>query len=603
MDILKRELNDEQLAITRNLDGNVLVIAGPGSGKTRLLVHRVGFVLRSKADPPTKALCLTFTNEAAKELASRLQPITPPFAKRLVWCGNFHQFGQFLLSKYGHLLGISRSFEVIDEFQAADILAEVLNDLGVKNVKPLDLFYSISRFRGRVNPPSAEELAEVGGRFGEILDCYAEAKRLASVMDFDDLIEVPIQLLRSQPSLRALLRDVYRNLFVDELQDTSLLQLELLKELFDPERSSIFGVADEDQILYEWRDARLATIREFEQFFSARTEFLVLNHRSPQEIVDVANALISQNPERYDKELRSAVNDRTGKVWLFHASDPDQEAERVADRIVSGVRSGLRSKSDYVVLARIASSLEPIKRALKSREVAAVHIGDRTVSGSPTTRLIKAAMAVAGGRTNGEKRLQPAIDSLNSAAGKSALSLPVVMSAVESSRQPGPSAFIERLSDRLGLSHMLAGSRMSDHLEIARKVVLAAMRDGATGYDDLALTLALEWNRLECLVLRSEDSVKLMTVHQAKGLEFPVVHVIRLEDGLFPLIRRGSRPNIPEERRLLFVAITRAEEEIVLSICATNDRGWASTPSRFFDDIAECETNELDFSASKKSHA
>ena len=287
METLKTHLNEEQRAIARNLEGNVLVVAGPGSGKTRLLVHRVAYELRKTPTQRYKVLVLTFTNEAARELQSRLVHEVPRRASGRVWCGNFHRLGQYLLRHYGHLIGISRNFEVIDEVQSAEFLERVLGELGIPGVNLQDLVFTVSRFRNQVNVPTNSDLGRLSGSFQRVVERYTQIKAELGVLDFDDLIIQSSTLLSSQPHLKNLVHDVYRSVYVDELQDTSLLQLEFLK-LLHSQKTTIFAVADEDQMVYEWRDARLATISEYEQHFNTRVEYLVRNYRSPQDIVDVS---------------------------------------------------------------------------------------------------------------------------------------------------------------------------------------------------------------------------------------------------------------------------------------------------------------------------
>lgn len=474
MNILKNELNAEQLEIAKELQGNVLVIAGPGSGKTRLLVHRIGYQFRCDSNKPYKALCLTFTTEAAKELNARLVPIVPSGARNRVWCGNFHQYGQFLLTHYGHLIGFPRDFEVVDDDDASDILKSVLETLRIGRVDASSLAKSISKFRGRVNRPTNEELAEASGRFDEILKSYAQVKEANKVADFDDLIELPIKLLRENQSLREMLQDVNRYIYVDELQDTSLLQLEMLKEIYKNDSSSVFGVADEDQILYEWRDARLSTISEFQEAFNATPKFLVLNHRSPEPIVAVANALIQHNQGRYDKELRSAVTDRDGAVYLHVASTPTEEASFIANRIVATVGPDVNQYREIVVLARNGFMLDSIKAELRARNLPYVHIGDPKIVSSPVTKLLKGCFALAGGYPNAINRIKKASKSINTVFDQEVIRVDKVVEIVTVMKQRSPYLLMDSVKSGIDLESVCKGTDYADHLEIASKVIAEA---------------------------------------------------------------------------------------------------------------------------------
>ena len=581
METLKTHLNEEQRGIAGNLEGNVLVVAGPGSGKTRVLVHRVAYELRGTPTERFKVLVLTFTNEAARELQSRLVREVPRRAYGRVWCGNFHRFGQYLLRHYGHLIEIPRHFEVIDEVQSAEFLARVLGELGIARVKPQDLAYTVSKFRNRVNMPTSSELGQLGGSLERIVERYTQLKAELGVLDFDDLIIQSSMLLSSQPHLQDLIHDVYKSIYVDELQDTSLLQLEFLKLLHSQE-ATIFAVADEDQMLYEWRDARLATISEYEQHFNTRVEYLVQNYRSPQNIVDVANELIRHNQNRHDKELVSAVTARSAHLAILQADTPDEEAAQIAEQIKSRISDGQVPANQIAVLARIPGPIHSVLKALAESGVPATYVGDRAISRSIGVRFVKCIVGVSAGSSDAQAMVVRILGLLEHTVGTEICSPETLAKIINLHKQLDVGSFVEAVVNELSLGDALDATNRR-YLSIATRAVrVAALNGDSRDYASINAALTLEWNRLELTVLRGENSVKLMTIHQAKGLEFRSVFLPRLEEGVIPSSRSQ---NIPEERRLLFVAITRAMDELILSLCNLNDWGRPSTPSRFLDEI------------------
>ena len=589
METLKTQLNEEQRAIAGNLRGDVLVVAGPGSGKTRLLVHRVAYELRKTPTQRSKVLVLTFTSEAARELQSRLVREVPRRAYGRVWCGNFHRFGQYLLRHYGHLIEIPRHFEVIDEVQSAEVLERALSELGIARVKPQDLAYTVSKFRNRVNMPTSSELGQLGGSFELIVERYTQIKAELGVLDFDDLIIQSSMLLSSQPHLQDLIHDVYKSIYVDELQDTSLLQLEFLKLLHSQE-ATIFAVADEDQMLYEWRDARLATIREYEQHFDARKEYLVQNYRSPQIIVDVANELIRHNQNRHDKELVSAVTGRSAHLSILRADTPDEEAAQIADQIRIRISDGQVTASQMAVLARIPGPIHSVLKALTEIGVPATYVGDRAISRSIGVRFVKCIVGVSAGSSGAQAMIARIIGLLEHTVGTEVCSPDSLAKTINCHKHLDVGSFVEAVLNEISLSDALDATNKR-YLSIATRAVgIAALNGDSRDYASINTALTLEWNRLEITVLRGENSVKLMTIHQAKGLEFRSVFLPRLEEGVIPSSRSQ---NIPEERRLLFVAITRAMDELVLSLCNVNDWGRPSVPSRFLKEIPLDRFEEL----------
>ena len=413
------------------------------------------------------------------------------------------------------------------------------------------------------------------------MERYTQLKAELGGLDFDDLIIQSSMLLSSQPHLQDLVHDVYKSIYVDELQDTSLLQLEFLKLLHSQE-ASIFAVADEDQMLYEWRDARLATISEYEQHFNTRVEYLVQNYRSPQNIVDVANELIMHNQNRHDKELVSAVTGRSAHLAILQADTPDEEAAQIAEQIKLRISDGQVPTSQIAVLARILSPIHSVLKALAESGVPATYVGDRAISRSIGVRFVKCIVGVSAGSSDAQAMVARILGLLEHTVGTEVCSPETLAKIINLYKQLDVGSFVEAVVNELSLGDALDATNKR-YLSIATRAVrIAALNGDSRDYASINAALTLEWNRLELTVLRGENSVKLMTIHQAKGLEFRSVFLPRLEEGVIPSSRSQ---NIPEERRLLFVAITRAMDELILSLCNVNDWGRPSTPSRFLDEI------------------
>jgi DNA helicase II / ATP-dependent DNA helicase PcrA len=263
VEILRRNLDEEQRRIAEIVDENLLVLAGPGSGKTRLLTNAAAYHLRLAPSEPWRVCCLTFTVEAARELRARLKsPDLGVVPTQRIWAGNFHQFAQMLLGSYGHLLGWPRTAGIITPTEINALLPEIVRDLGMGNVNIADVRIAIAATKGR--RPLPESVDHRSESFVRISQAYQDRLREAALRDFDDLLVDAIRLLSEHSGIRRLVSDTFRHIFVDELQDTSQIQMDLLEQLVDPATVRIFGVADADQMIYTWRDARPENLEEFE---------------------------------------------------------------------------------------------------------------------------------------------------------------------------------------------------------------------------------------------------------------------------------------------------------------------------------------------------
>jgi DNA helicase-2/ATP-dependent DNA helicase PcrA len=600
-------LTPAQREAVEHLDGPLLILAGPGSGKTRVITHRVANLLRHGV-PARSILALTFTNKAAAEMRSRLDQLAPGEG---VWMSTFHRFCSRLLRQYAPLVGLSENFTIYDTADSRQVLRRTLQELDIDAVLygPERLAAAISWTKN--NLITAEHYhARPGNPLGSILErvypAYQARLLASSAVDFDDLLLHVATLLRESPDTRATLDERYRYILVDEYQDTNLAQYTIVRALsIDAPNLAVTG--DPDQSIYGWRGANLNNILDFEHDYpKVRVVKLERNYRSTKRILRVADALIRNNTRRKAKGLYTE-NDEGQSVRLVAFSNQLAEAEGIAAHIAAEVRAGRRRPRDFGIFYRVNALSRAFEFALRDegvpyqivngvefyqrREIkdtlAYLHLINNPRDDNAFLRVINTPPRAIGKST---------IARLTEHADRNSLSL------LEAAREAG---LIESLSkraavavarfvslyDRLSLvaaapveeilGHVLteSGYRQSllestDDEDQERLANIEELLTAARQFDERNPTQGALETFLEeaCLVNEtdaweaSDDQVTLMTLHASKGLEFPVVFIIAMEEGLMPHERCRSDDNLlEEERRLLFVGITRAREELQIT--------------------------------------
>ncbi|HUY91488.1 MAG TPA: UvrD-helicase domain-containing protein [Pirellulales bacterium] len=645
MDELLENLTAAQRAAVEHIDGPLLILAGPGSGKTRVVTHRIAYLLRHGI-PARQILALTFTNKAADEMKSRVERLAPG---ERVWISTFHRFCARLLREYAPLVGLRENYTIYD---TADSLAALRRALDERNIDPghftpQQIAAGISWAKN--NLISAEQYTArpghpLGAVVAKVYPAYQRRLLNSSAVDFDDLLLHVALLLRSQPELRQTLDARYRYILVDEYQDTNLAQYAIARALsVDYPNLSVTG--DPDQSIYGWRGANLSNILEFEKDFpDVKVVRLEQNYRSTKRILSAAAELISHNKRRKEKGLFTENPEGRPVKFTSYPSGHD-EAEHIAAQIAAAVRAGRRRPRDFAVFYRTNALSRSLELALSAagipyqmvngvefyqrKEIKDV-LGYLLLLANP--RDDQAFLRVVNTPPRGIGKTS--LERLTAHADRKGLTL------LEAARESGlieplpkkaavAVAKFVSLFDRLGevamrpveeiLSQVLSESGYSEHLQDSG---LEEDQDRLANIQEL-LTAAREFDELSpgeghleefleqvCLVNDTDawedadDRVTLMTLHASKGLEFPVVFLIAVEEGLLPHERSKEKPEqLEEERRLLFVGITRAMEELQLSLARYRDfRGQRkmTVPSTFLLELPfdELEASEASLAAS-----
>jgi superfamily I DNA/RNA helicase len=467
---------------------------------------------------------------------------------------NYHGLGLRLLSGYGHLLGWPRETALLPPPANQTVIAEAIQDLGIRGLSEYDAADAISALKGqRSDATGSASLTLVGLR-----ERYDELLAERFLRDFDDLILHSIRLLQAEPTIRQVLQDAYPFVFIDELQDTNKLQLDLLGELIG-EETRVFAVADDDQMIYGWRDAHPGNIDEFVNRFNATESSLTGNYRCPPAIVAAANAVIVNNIRRSATLMQSRVGDRYGEVIVIEAATKS-EGEVVASEIERAVTEGI-PLGEIAVLAPHKFKFQMILDALDDHEIAWVNPGGDRLAQNVVVKLLRLSLRSVAGGVLTEVDVEP----FNFSRPASEL-VATIRERAEQAADGPPRGLLNRLVGGFDLGTVREPVREADAIRVLARMVRKAIDDETpTTSADLASSMLLHWNRLEAAALRAEQAVKVMTSFNAKGTEYQLVILPFMNDGVVPYAPKGKSIDWSEGRRLFYVALTRAERRVVLT--------------------------------------
>lgn len=629
MDV-REGLNSEQLRALEVTRGPLLILAGAGSGKTKTLTHRIAHLIAHESVWPNEILAVTFTNKAAREMRERLATLLNQADSRgfMPWMGTFHGICVKLLRIDGAAVGVAPNFVIYDEDDRVSLIKKAMKALSItdKQIKPRAVSSAISSAKNAlVDPdeyaataqfPFAREVAQIYAR-------YEQERRAAGALDFDDLLLDTVRLLRDHDQVRDKWRQQFKHILIDEYQDTNAAQYAIVKNLVGQEQN-ICVVGDDWQSIYSWRGADFTNILNFERDFPGTTVIkLEQNYRSSGAILEAAHQVITKNTQRTDKKLWTDAGAGT-PVEVHPSYDEAEEAYAVANRVATQVQIGARGYGDFAVLYRMNSMSYTLERALLTAHipyqiVGGVRFYDRAEIKDVIAylRLVYQPMDVMSfsrivntpkrgiGATSLEKFLAWQADSgmdliaalvnVEQSSGltpraRSALAqlgelLRSLQVLVE--QETSPAELIERLVEQTGYrDYLLDGTPQAEEREANVGSLISDAKNFAALSDfleEVALMSSVDSEQ-------SNEKVTLMTLHAAKGLEFPVVFMVGMEEGIFPHSRvfESDAHELEEERRLCYVGMTRAREELHLSYASSRmqfgQRGY-NMPSRFLSDM------------------
>ena len=628
-----KNLNPEQLEAVKHMDGPILVFAGAGSGKTRVLTHKIAYLIESVGLPPEHILAVTFTNKAAQEMAQRVHSIISVDSSKLN-IGTFHSICAGILRKHIHHLGYDNNFTIYDQKDAISVVKNVILNMGldIKQFEPKYFYYLISNAKNQLlSYKDIDKLnsSYVDEKVSEVYREYQNTLRESNCLDFDDLLILPLELFKVNQDILEYYRNQFRYVLIDEYQDTNKPQFEFVCAIAK-KHQEICVVGDDDQSIYGWRGADVSNILDFNKSF--KDPFIIKleqNYRSTKSILDVANSVIKNNITRADKSLWTD-NNKGEEVFYYNAYNEKIEASKIVELIQEKCKSDF-SLNDTVILYRTNFQSRQIEDFLRRKSIPYNIIGGvkfyerkeikdvlaylrlinnyqdeisflrvlnfpaRGIGKSTINKFIKLKIEEGKGLFDliklGNVEIGP------KQKGSISNFIKLIEDLKEMSKSSSAYDIVVELVERIDLKNHYCEQDIPEDIDRWENVqeLMNSIQEYCDNSDNRDLQSFLEevslltdidqWNN-------NDEAITLMTVHSSKGLEFPLVFIAGLEEGLFPHSNSlNDDDGIEEERRLFYVAVTRAMEQLFLFSADSRMKfGSGSIPSlrsRFIDEIPQ----------------
>jgi superfamily I DNA/RNA helicase len=648
---IEKALNETQIEAVSNIEGPLLVLAGAGTGKTRVITYRIANMI-DHGIAAERILGLTFTNKAAREMRERLAAIVHREKASKVILGTFHSFCARFLRRHATVRGYTNDFTIADDTDQSGILRQAVSDLQIRKdlINLPQCQYYVSKVKSEMGSPLDLVFRDtvMSEAFPRIFKRYNQTLQNQNMFDFDDLLLVTVEILRDNPDILEKQRSGRTHILVDEYQDTNFLQFRLL-ELLAGEGRNICVVGDDDQSIYGWRGAKIENILNFaDKFRGAATIKLEQNYRSTNTILEASNAIISKNLDRHEKKLWSDLGDGA-PIKIVKTKNAEEEARFVSDTVMDAIADGERLRyDDIVVLYRSNHLSRLIEEALRIARIPYRLVGAKSFYDRKEIRDAAAYLKIIVNKRDDQSLLRilgvpprgigdKAVEKLKKIREETRsplceiLSVPSFQGSISSAGAAGARRLAETLRafriefqrsaehgglagtakaylEQVGYLDGLAKIHKNEDEYQKRRDNVLELVNAISEYDAKKGNAASLLDFLEAHSLADDNdkvkddsegknAVTLMTVHAAKGLEFPMVIVIGMEEGTFPNEKAKLADSLEEERRLFYVAMTRAKQRLVLTRAQERMKHGIYSrrnPSQFLDDIPEANTSFSD---------